>query len=78
MVDIVTGLPPADGKAAAKISDEHANERVHNEDVGNGPVPSIVCGEHDLVLAERSVNARAEERAKGADEPKTSPGKLPR
>ena len=53
VVDIVTGLPPTDGEAAAKISNEHANERVHDEDLSNGPVPSIVCGEHDLVLIEK-------------------------
>lgn len=36
MVDIVTALPPANGETAAKISDEHADERVDDKDLSNG------------------------------------------
>lgn len=36
MVDIMAALPPANGEAAAKISDEHADERVDDKYLSNG------------------------------------------
>lgn len=36
MVDVVAALPPANGQAAAKVGDEHANERVDDKNLGNG------------------------------------------
>lgn len=36
MVDVVAALPPADGQAAAKVGDEHANECVDSKYLSNG------------------------------------------
>lgn len=50
MVNIVAALPPSDGQTAAKVGDEHANETVNLEILGDGSVAGIVSGEHDLML----------------------------
>ena len=57
VVDVVAALPPSDGQATAKVGDEHAEQRVHDEVLGDGTMAGIVRGEHDLVL-ECSVSRR--------------------
>jgi hypothetical protein len=49
-MDIVTALPPSDGEAAAEVGDEHADERIDNEDLRDSSMSSIVCSEHNLML----------------------------
>ena len=50
MVNIVARLPPADGQAAAEVCNEHADQCVGDEVMGDASVASIVSREHDLVL----------------------------
>lgn len=50
MMDVMAALPPAEGKTAAEVGDEQADERVYGKDVGDGEVSGIMCGEHELVL----------------------------
>ena len=50
VVDVVGGFPPADREAAAEVSDEHADEGVGDEIVGDAAVAGVVGSEHDLVL----------------------------
>ena len=52
VVDVVAALPPADGEATAEVGDEHTDEGVGDEVVGDAAVTGVVGGEHDLVLFE--------------------------
>jgi hypothetical protein len=49
MVDVVTGLPPADAETAAKVCDESANEGVGDKVAGNSTMAGVMCCEHDLL-----------------------------
>lgn len=50
MMDVVAALPPANGQAAAKVGNEHANQGIDDKYMGNGSMASIVGREHDLML----------------------------
>lgn len=50
MVNVVTALPPSDGKTAAKVGDEHGNQSVNLKVGCDGQVTSIVSSEHELML----------------------------
>lgn len=50
MMNVVTALPPSDGQTAAKVGDEHSDECVHDKDVRDCPMASIVGCKHDLML----------------------------
>ena len=52
VMDVVTALPPADGKAAAEVSDEDANEGIGGEILGNATMTGVVGGEHYLMPEE--------------------------
>lgn len=64
MVNIVTALPPSDGKTAAKVGDEHGNQGVNLKVGCDGQVTSIVSSEHELMLYElvKGVGSSAGER----------------
>lgn len=47
----MAALPPSDGQATAKVSDEEADQGVDPENMSDGAMPSIVSREHDLLLA---------------------------
>jgi len=49
VVHVMTALPPADRQATAEVGDEHADQGVGDEVMGDAHVAGIVRGEHDLV-----------------------------
>ena len=49
-MNIVAALPPTYGKATTEVGNEHANQGVCNEIVGNASMPCIVSCEHNLML----------------------------
>lgn len=50
MVYVVRALPPADGQAAAEISDEGADEGILDKIARDASVASIVGCKHNLLL----------------------------
>ena len=50
MVDVVATLPPANRQAAAEVCNEHADQGVGDEIMGDAAMTGIVGGEHDLML----------------------------
>lgn len=54
MVYVVTTLPPAHREATTKVRNEHSDQCVYYEVMGDSLVPGIVSGEHDLVLIQVS------------------------
>ena len=72
VVDVVATLPPADGETAAEVGDEHADEGVGDEVVGDASMASVVRCEHDLVLVACQMNSTKYSRC---NLPSTSPGR---
>ena len=50
MMDVVATLPPADGETAAEVCNEHADQGIDDEIMGDASMTCIVGSEHDLVL----------------------------
>lgn len=56
VVNVVTTLPPSDGKTTAKVGDEHANQSVNHKVGSNGQMTSVVGSKHDLMLQKVSMS----------------------
>ena len=50
VMDVVATLPPANGQATAEVCNEHADQSVGNEIMGDASMTCIVGSEHDLML----------------------------
>lgn len=70
MMYVVTALPPTNRKAAAKVGDEHTNQGIDDEIVGDALMSSVVSSEHDLVLPDVSCILQLE--IKSGDVPRTT------
>ena len=50
VMNVMTALPPSNRETAAKVGDEHADQCVGDEVVGDTQMPCIMGREHDLML----------------------------
>jgi hypothetical protein len=50
VVNVMAALPPSNRETAAKVGNEHADQCVGDEVVGDTPMPCIMGCEHYLML----------------------------
>jgi len=58
MMHVVTAFPPANRQAAAEVGDEHADQGVRDEFMGDAHVSGVVGGEHDLMPEQTEEDGR--------------------